>query len=49
MSAALPLADGADALALLLVDGMADAFLEAYAAWPIRLYGVAAAARSASS
>jgi hypothetical protein len=24
----------------LLVDGMDDAFLEAYAAWPIRLYGV---------
>ena len=41
MSAALPLADGADALAPLLVDGMDDAFLEAYAAWPIRLYGVA--------
>ena len=28
-------------LAPLLVDGMADAFLETYAAWPIRLYGVA--------
>ena len=25
----------------LLVDGMDDAFLTAYAAWPIRLYGVA--------
>lgn len=24
-----------------LVDGMDDAFLESYAAWPIRLYGVA--------
>ena len=24
----------------LLVDGMDDAFLEAFAAWPIRLYGV---------
>ena len=25
----------------LLVDGMDDAFLETYAAWPIRVYGVA--------
>ena len=41
MSAALPLADGADGLAPLLVDGMDDAFLETYAAWPIRVYGVA--------
>ena len=41
MSAAVPLANGADALAPILVDGMDDEFLEAYAAWPIRLFGVA--------
>jgi len=28
-----------------LVDGMDDAFLETYASWPIRLYGVSRAAR----